>query len=35
MVGEISDLLFHTFVLMNDRGVSLKIFKINLKKDIK
>ena len=23
LVGEISDLLFHTFVLMNDRGVSL------------
>ena len=36
LVGEISDLLFHTFVLMNDRGVSFRRYsKINLKKDIK
>ena len=31
LVGEISDLLFHTFVLMNDRGVSLEDIQNKLK----
>ena len=31
LVGEISDLLFHTFVLMNDRGVSLDDIENKLK----
>ena len=31
LVGEISDLLFHTFVLMNDRGVSLEDIQKKLK----
>ena len=31
LVGEISDLLFHTFVLMNDRGVKLEDIENKLK----
>ena len=31
LVGEISDLLFHTFVLMNNRGVSLEDIQNKLK----